>query len=367
MADIFISYASEDRLRAEILAKALEEQGWSVWWDRIIPPGKTFDQVIQEAINAARCVVVLWSKISIKSDWVKEEANIAKERKTLVPAKIDPVDPPIGFGLIQAADLTNWVAEKSHLGFSSLLNAISEIAGPPEEIDESLQATKVPDSKLEQQIKMKAEESETFQPDPSHLKPVDKEPPITGPRAPSKKRLFLGIGAAVLIVALSVIGWFLFSNDLLQWEYTIQLQGEYTIQQKSNGLYVDAYEYPKNKSMVLRPMRKKDPTQLWILTRVDKDTYRIQQKSNGRYVDAYYGSNDNDNRNDNRLVTADYQNNDTQLWILTRVDKDTYRIQQKSNDRYVDVKKSGSGNILLVTNKDQNGDTQLWIIEPKTY
>ena len=46
MADIFISYASEDRLRAEPLAKALEEQGWSVWWDRTIPPGETFDQVI---------------------------------------------------------------------------------------------------------------------------------------------------------------------------------------------------------------------------------------------------------------------------------------------------------------------------------
>ncbi len=65
MSDIFISYASQDRSRVEPLAKALEEQGWSVWWDRTIPPGKTFDEVIEEAIKAARCVVVLWSKISI--------------------------------------------------------------------------------------------------------------------------------------------------------------------------------------------------------------------------------------------------------------------------------------------------------------
>jgi len=114
MADIFISYSSEDRDRVIPIVNGLQKQGWSVWYDRTIPPGKTFDQVIEEAITAAKCIIVLWSKNSIKSEWVKEEATRGKRRQTLVPALIDPVEPPLGFGLIQAADLTNWKREPNH-------------------------------------------------------------------------------------------------------------------------------------------------------------------------------------------------------------------------------------------------------------
>ena len=66
MNDIFISYANSDRAAAQQLADALEALGWSVWWDREIPFGKPFDQVIEEAVNAARCVIVLWAKESVR-------------------------------------------------------------------------------------------------------------------------------------------------------------------------------------------------------------------------------------------------------------------------------------------------------------
>lgn len=55
MNDIFVSYANGDRAVAQQLADALEALGWSVWWDREIPFGKPFDQVIEEELNAARC------------------------------------------------------------------------------------------------------------------------------------------------------------------------------------------------------------------------------------------------------------------------------------------------------------------------
>jgi len=77
MSSIFISYASEDRERARILAQALEQRGWPVWWDREIPLGKAFDEVIEENLARAQCVLVLWSKASVGSRWVRAEASAA--------------------------------------------------------------------------------------------------------------------------------------------------------------------------------------------------------------------------------------------------------------------------------------------------
>lgn len=61
MADIFLSYAREDREKAEPLARALQEAGWSVWWDRSILPGASYEQVIEHELSSASSVVVLWS------------------------------------------------------------------------------------------------------------------------------------------------------------------------------------------------------------------------------------------------------------------------------------------------------------------
>ena len=83
MADIFISYAREDRSRTEPLAKSLEGLGWSVFWDRTIPTGKTWRQVIGDALKNARSVIVAWSQKSIESDWeeaIKVDRQIRKVR-----------------------------------------------------------------------------------------------------------------------------------------------------------------------------------------------------------------------------------------------------------------------------------------------
>ncbi len=109
MADIFISYANEDRESAARVARMIESAGWRVWWDRRIPAGRSWRQVLEDALRDMRCMVVLWSKNSVESPWVAEEAEEARRLgKTIVPVLIEAVEPPIGFRAIQAADLTKW-------------------------------------------------------------------------------------------------------------------------------------------------------------------------------------------------------------------------------------------------------------------
>lgn len=106
MAQIFISYAREDHNEAHRLAHVFRERGWSVWWDRQILPGQAFDQVIGRELDVARCVVVLWSKHSVASDWVKEEASEAARRGVLVPVHLDDAKIPLGSRRIEAARLS---------------------------------------------------------------------------------------------------------------------------------------------------------------------------------------------------------------------------------------------------------------------
>lgn len=139
MADVFISYASEDRESARKLASLLAARGWSVWWDRKIIAGQTFDQVIERELETAKSVVVLWSKDSVASEWVKNEATAAAERGVLVPALIGWVKLPLEFRRKQTVDLVGWDGKPSHDGIQSLYEGIaSAIAGMamPQSIDE---------------------------------------------------------------------------------------------------------------------------------------------------------------------------------------------------------------------------------------
>lgn len=130
MSYVFLSYAREDEQRAAMLARALESLGWKVWWDRQIPAGRRFDDVIEAAIDAAACVVVIWSAHSVKSDWVKTEAAEGAERAVLVPVRIDEAKVPLAFKRLHTVALVGWAGDVSDDGFQRLASDIRSFIAP---------------------------------------------------------------------------------------------------------------------------------------------------------------------------------------------------------------------------------------------
>ena len=130
MSDIFLSYAHEDLERARQLAQALARQGWDVFWDRTIPAGKNWRSYLEEKLEQSKCVVVAWSKVSVMSNWVIEEADSGLERNTLVPVLLETVRLPLGFRQVHAEDLSAWDGTQEFPSFQKLLRDIEGVIGP---------------------------------------------------------------------------------------------------------------------------------------------------------------------------------------------------------------------------------------------
>ncbi len=126
MADIFISYSSEDKTYVKGIADILEQQGWSVWWDRQITIGQRFDNVIEEELTKAHCVIVIWTQRSVVSEWVKNEANEAAQSGKLVPVLLENVTIPLAYKRTEAALLYDWNGEPDHPEMVLLFNAVSQ-------------------------------------------------------------------------------------------------------------------------------------------------------------------------------------------------------------------------------------------------
>src|SRR5687768_10413464 len=185
MSDIFISYAREDKSRVQTLAKALQDSGWSVWWDPHIPTGKRFDEVIEQAISAARCIIVVWSKSSVSSTFVRAEASDGADRQVLLPVMIDDVKIPLAFRQIQTARLVDWQGSIQDPEFAKLVNDISALAGQ----ESTLPPTTVTASDVNSVSTVEADTASGKQ---------------TAPSKVSKGLILAGVAAAALLIVLFV-------------------------------------------------------------------------------------------------------------------------------------------------------------------
>jgi TolB-like protein/tetratricopeptide (TPR) repeat protein len=129
---IFISYARADRPKVQPLADALVAQGFDVWWDALIEGGAGFAKAIEAKLEAADAVIVVWSATSVASDWVRDEAAHARDRKHLVPVSIDGTEAPLGFRQYHTVDLSRWRGRADAPEMASLIAGIGGVrAGAP--------------------------------------------------------------------------------------------------------------------------------------------------------------------------------------------------------------------------------------------
>jgi hypothetical protein len=129
MSDVFISYTREDREKAKMLALHLANEGMDVFWDRDIPVGSSWDRIIENELELAKTVIVLWSRKSVDSDWVRAEASRGADRKVLIPVIIErTVKIPLRFQTYQAAEIIDWPSpEENTADVKMIIDAVCRL------------------------------------------------------------------------------------------------------------------------------------------------------------------------------------------------------------------------------------------------
>ena len=138
MSEIVVSYERSTARHAQIVARALRALGYDVWLDDELPAHRAYETVIKEHLVAARAVVVIWSAEAAESDWVRSEANQAREARKLVQLTIDNAPLPMPFDQIQCANLKGWSGDPNSPGWRKVEASVAELVHngrSPEPID----------------------------------------------------------------------------------------------------------------------------------------------------------------------------------------------------------------------------------------
>jgi TRAP-type C4-dicarboxylate transport system permease small subunit len=235
MADIFVSYSHQDADCVRDIATALEDQGWSVWWDPAIRSGESFVSLINREISAASCVVVLWSKASVVSRWVLEEAHNGLNRGILCPVVIDrDVQLPVGFATIKYLPLWDWRNRAPVGGYGPLFNELTRVVGPP-----ARTAPPTPPSPAPAMPPQRPEVVAPPTPSPPQVERHERAPSLARP--PSTEDRFIDFSDVSWIdypvVALFLIPFALLLTDLFgRYLLSHPLMGAYELTSFSGGL-----------------------------------------------------------------------------------------------------------------------------------
>jgi TolB-like protein len=129
MSEVFISYARETEAHARRVAGALRASGVEVWYDEDLPAHRAFAEVIEERLRSASAVIVIWSARAVKSQWVRAEADTARQAGTLIQVRVDGTTLPLPFNQIQCVDLTGWAGNADAAAWCKVVASVAELAG----------------------------------------------------------------------------------------------------------------------------------------------------------------------------------------------------------------------------------------------
>ena len=129
----FLSYARADQAQAAKLAKALEAAGLNLWWDALIEGGAAFAKSIEAALENCDAVIVVWTRTSVGSDWVLDEAAKGRDLRKLVPVSLDGTEPPLGFRQYQSIDLSRWLGNTNAAEIVGIVRGVRAAAGQAEQ------------------------------------------------------------------------------------------------------------------------------------------------------------------------------------------------------------------------------------------
>lgn len=147
MADIFISYARSTERQAALAADALRAAGYRVWRDDELPAHRAYAEVIEERLRASKAVLVIWSADAIKSQWVRAEADAAREAGTLVQMSVDGRRPPLPFNQIQYANLKDWDGGADVANWRKVIESIDALLGDQGPSAEEAEASRTASAK----------------------------------------------------------------------------------------------------------------------------------------------------------------------------------------------------------------------------
>ena len=136
VADIFLSYARQERNEIMPIKALLEKLGLSVFIDvEGLDGGDHFPQRLEQEILASKLVISCWSPLALSRPWVVRECMIAVKAGIILPIQIKPFDETnmvVSLSTLHYIDLTDFLSESSLEKRRNFVGVISRKLADPD-------------------------------------------------------------------------------------------------------------------------------------------------------------------------------------------------------------------------------------------